>query len=59
MSAFEDAMPCGNCCVCGEELDHAEAGFCEHCQEGFHWSRCGGWKGGKHTCETCKSQSDE
>ena len=33
---YQDAaMPCGDCCVCGEELDHSEAGFCGTCAMNF------------------------
>jgi hypothetical protein len=46
-------MPCGNCCVCRDPVDHSEAGFCEVCGNAFHWNECGGWEDGKHTCENC------
>lgn len=47
-------MPCGDCCVCGDELDHADAGFCGLCSGAFHWGRCGDWHGSQHACELCK-----
>lgn len=54
----EDQMPCGNCVVCGEPLDFADAGFCIDCQGGFHWGRCGGWSGGVHRCASHREDSD-
>jgi len=56
---YQDAaMPCGDCCVCGEELDHSEAGFCGTCGQGFHWSRCGDWHGSQHRCNTCAEDEE-
>lgn len=56
---FDDAMPCGDCCVCGEYLDHQGAGFCESCGGGFHWSQCGGWSLGEKRCDGCSEEDDE
>jgi len=53
---LEDLMPCGECCVCSEYLDHSDAGFCETCNQGFHWGMCGDWYEGKHCCEECNPQ---
>ncbi|BDU76232.1 hypothetical protein [Mesoterricola sediminis] len=50
----EDAMPCGECCVCGEYLDHRDLGVCGECGQGFHFNRCGGWGASEHQCNNCK-----
>lgn len=55
----EDDMPCGDCCVCDEPVDHSDAGFCATCKGAFHWHRCGGWHGSEHACENCHSTEDE
>ena len=55
---IEDLMPVGNCCVCGEMVDHSEMGNCETCGGVFHWSQCGSWEGGKHTCNNCMEDED-
>lgn len=55
----EDLMPCGECCVCNEYLDHSDAGFCEHCGSGFHWNDCGTWEKNKHTCQNCSTDPDD
>lgn len=47
-------MPVGLCCVCGDELDHSDAGFCQACGGAFCWSRCGGWVDDEHICNNCK-----
>uniref|UniRef100_A0A6M3M8B8 Uncharacterized protein n=1 Tax=viral metagenome TaxID=1070528 RepID=A0A6M3M8B8_9ZZZZ len=47
-------MPIGPCCVCGEQLDYTDAGFCKHCGGSFCWAACGGWYEGDHTCNGCK-----
>jgi len=51
-------MPIGNCNVCGNPLDHSDAGFCEECGQAFHWNNCGRWLNNKHCCDTCKEFSD-
>lgn len=60
MSYGDDAMPCGDCVVCGEYLDHRDLGTCKKCGEGFHWNRCGGWSddGDYHICGICKSEAN-
>jgi hypothetical protein len=50
-------MPCGDCSVCGELVDHSEAGFCKSCGSAFHWNECGRWVGGEHTCDGCAPES--
>ena len=50
----EDSMPCGECCVCGELVDHQDAGFCGGCKGAFHWTRCGEWGPSEHECRNCK-----
>ena len=50
-------MPCGACCVCGEELDFSKAGICGTCGQAFCWSDCGGWGGAKHECHNCKPKA--
>jgi len=55
---IEDAMPCGDCCVCGEPVDHSDAGFCGDCQGAFHWGRCGEWGLDEHQCKNCKPEDD-
>ena len=52
----EDLMPCGECPVCHETVDHSEAGFCDTCGAPFHWGDCGGWVDGKHMCDLCKDE---
>jgi len=48
-------MPCGECVVCEEQLDHADAGFCGTCGGAFHWGTCGEWgPGTQHECENCR-----
>ena len=47
-------MPVGPCCICDEQLDHTDAGFCSDCGgQPFCWSSCGGWSHMKHTCNEC------
>ncbi len=55
--SFENLMPIGNCIVCGEYLDHSEAGFCETCGQGFHWGDCGDWDDQEHKCDNCKTEN--
>lgn len=52
----EDLMPCGLCPVCGEVVDHSEAGFCDTCEAPFHWRTCGDWVDGKHMCDRCRDE---
>ena len=52
-------MPCGDCCVCDDPLDHSEAGFCKSCGGGFHWNLCGRWSRSEHTCDNCMPADDE
>lgn len=52
-------MPIGLCCVCGEPLDHADAGFCSDCGQPFCWSYCGGWGPDGHRCKDCGWDEDE
>lgn len=56
-------MPCGECCVCEDDIDHADAGFCVACGGAFHWSGCGGWARydgfREHVCNTCQNQGEE
>lgn len=52
-------MPCGNCPVCDELVDHSEAGFCTACGRAFHWNECGRWVGSKHTCDNCAEPEPE
>lgn len=51
-------MYCGVCPICDEDVDHSEAGFCDHCKQPFHWSRCGTWIGGVHSCNECETAED-
>jgi hypothetical protein len=53
----DDMMPCGNCAVCGEYLDHRHLGVCARCGNGFHFNACGGWNGGEHVCNDCQSDA--
>jgi len=55
---YEDLMPVGDCCVCGDMVDHSEMGNCETCGGVFHWSQCGSWENGKHTCEKCMEETE-
>lgn len=57
----EDAMPCGQCCVCDVYLDHSDAGFCGECGQAFCWGNCGSWHDFKaeHQCDNCKSAEEE
>ena len=53
-----DDMPVGQCCVCEEELDHQDAGFCKDCGGAFCWSDCGGWGPDGHRCNNCGGDVD-
>lgn len=55
MNGPDDMMPCGECSVCGEYLDHCDLGVCATCGSGFHFNACGGWHGGEHACNDCHS----
>ena len=55
----EDMMPCGDCPLCDEMVDHSEAGFCVDCGAAFHWHRCGTWGVGGHQCDNCQKEDDE
>lgn len=55
----EDMMPCGDCPVCDEMVDHSEAGFCADCGNAFHWTRCGTWWDGEHRCENCQEEEED
>lgn len=55
-------MPIGRCCVCNDELDHCDAGYCEDCGFAFCWSDCGDWsENGSpyHKCNNCKEGSED
>lgn len=56
-----DDMPCGHCIVCDDEepVDHSDAGFCDHCGGVFHWTVCGTWVDGKHTCDNCADSTPD
>lgn len=52
----EDFEYCGECCVCGEPVDHSDMGNCGDCGQVFHWGGCGEWgNGSQHECNECKS----
>lgn len=51
-------MPCGDCCVCSDPVDHSEAGFCKKCGNAFHWNECGGWHEGQHVCFDCEPEDE-
>jgi hypothetical protein len=58
----EDMMPVGDCCVCGEYLDHLDMGNCENCGGAFHWNECGGWGGfgeNRQLCSVCKYSGED
>ena len=52
----EDLMPVGECCVCGDMVDHSEAGFCATCGGAFCWGQCGSWGESGHECNNCKEE---
>lgn len=57
----------GNCCVCSVSVDDLDVGYCEYCDNPFHYEKCGGvykddpkclapgeFSLGEHTlCHTC------
>jgi len=44
---------CGDCPVCGDPVNHSDAGFCDACGKAFCWGSCGTWRGSKHCCNEC------
>lgn len=51
---MENFEYCGDCCVCGEPVDHSEMGNCGECNSVFHWGECGEWGNREHECNNCK-----
>lgn len=54
----EDFEYIGNCCVCHDPVDFNKGSQCEFCGGVFHWSYCGSWHEGKHSCSNCNDIED-
>ena len=50
---------CGDCCVCGEPVDHSGMGNCGKCGGVFHWKECGDWGLSQHECDDCKEEDGD